>query len=53
MRVLIALSAPAGRSVFLSTCPADDFGAFTEPKLMIKADEVDWQNARERVSSGA
>lgn len=38
-----------GRSVFLSTCPASDFGAFTEPQLMLSADQQDWDNARERV----
>ena len=40
-----------GRSVFLSTCPADDFGAFTEPQLMIRSDDVDWENARQRVQA--
>ena len=41
-----------GRSVFLSTCPAAEFGSgFTEPQLLLKSDETDWQNARERVAS--
>jgi hypothetical protein len=38
-----------GRSVWVSTAPATDFGAFTEPELIFHADEQDKINRRERV----
>ena len=36
-----------GRSVFLST--SKNFGHFSEPELIFHADEIDWENSRERV----
>ena len=36
-----------GRSVFLST--SADFEHFSEPKLILHSDEVDWENCRQRV----
>ena len=41
---------PTARSVFLSTSPADNFGAFTDPELIFCADEIDRENGRRRVS---
>ncbi len=38
-----------GRSVWLSTAPAKQFGAFTKPELIFHADEQDQINRRERV----
>jgi hypothetical protein len=38
-----------GRSVFLSTAPADNFGEFTEPELIFCSDEIDRENGRERI----
>lgn len=38
-----------GRSVWLSTAPATDFGAFTKPELIFHADEQDQINGRGRV----
>ena len=40
-----------GRSVFLCQSPAHDFGSFSAPELMIKADDTDWANARSRVKN--
>lgn len=37
-----------GRAVALSTCPADAFGEFTPPELVMVADEKDWENAKQR-----
>ena len=31
--------------------PGDDFGAFTPPKPMVQADQLDWDNARARVAA--
>lgn len=36
-----------GRSVFLST--SSDFTNFSKPELIFHADEIDWQNCRQRV----
>jgi hypothetical protein len=36
-----------GRSVFLST--TSDFKHFTQPELIFHADEIDWENCRQRV----
>lgn len=36
-----------GRSVWMST--SDDFRQFSEPELILHADEVDWENCRQRV----
>ena len=36
-----------GRSVWLST--SKDFGHFSEPELILHADDVDWENCRRRV----
>ncbi len=35
-----------GRSVWLSTC--EEFGQFSEPKLILTTDEIDWENCRQR-----
>lgn len=40
-----------GRSVWLSTAPANQFGAFTQPELIFHADEQDQINRRERVKN--
>ena len=44
---LVKLSTEWGRSVWLST--SEDFREFTEPELIFHADEVDWENCRQRV----
>jgi hypothetical protein len=43
----VKLGTEWGRSVWLSQ--SDDFEQFTDPELIFHADEIDWENCRQRV----